>query len=80
MSHKGRNGGFKLLISPDELSLLDLIEVFQGEFRLNSCYNRGQKCPIINDCQVREKIENVEKNMINDLSKISMKMLIDENK
>jgi len=77
-SHKGKNGGFKFIIPPEKISLLDLIEVFQGKFQLNNCYNKGQECPIINDCPIRKEIEKVEENLVVDLSKISLKMLIEK--
>ena len=78
-SYKGKKGGYKPVVHADKISLLDLIEVFQGKFRLSNCYGKEQQCPIINDCQIREEIENVEKNLIGDLSKISLKTLINKN-
>lgn len=78
-SHKGKKGGFKLAKSADKIFLLDLIEIFQGEFQLSNCYGKGQECPLINDCLIRKEIERVQKKLISDLSRISLKMLINKN-
>ena len=78
-SYKGKKGGFKPSVSANELLLLDLIEIFQGKFQLNSCSTKGQECPLINDCPIKREIETIEKRIINDLSGISLKMIIDKN-
>jgi DNA-binding IscR family transcriptional regulator len=56
-----------------------LIEIFQGEFQLSNCYIKGQECPLINDCPIRKEVEKVQKELINDLSSISLKVLITKN-
>jgi len=78
-SQKGKKGGFKLLVSANELFLLDVIEIFQGKFQLNSCSTKGYECPLIDDCLTKREIEKIEKRLINDLSGISLKMMIDKN-
>jgi len=78
-SQKGKKGGFQLAKSADKISLLELIEIFQGEFQLSNCYIKGQECPLINDCPIRKEVEKVQKELINDLSSISLKVLITKN-
>ena len=41
---QGPKGGFRLLISPEQLSLLDVIEAVMGEIFLNDCILRPDSC------------------------------------
>ena len=41
---QGPKGGFRLLISPEKLSLLDVIEAVMGEIFLNDCILRPDSC------------------------------------
>ena len=79
-SCKGKKGGFKLSLSAEQIFLIDLIRIFQGPIQLSGCYDREQKCPLIEDCPVRSQIERVEQNFIADLKKISLKTIIDREK
>ena len=36
-SYKGNKGGFRLIKKPEDIYLIDLIEIFQGKFSLNEC-------------------------------------------
>jgi len=76
-SYKGKRGGFKLSLSADQIFLIDLIKVFQGPVQLSGCFDKGQKCPLVEDCPVRFDIERVEQKFIEDLAKISLKTIID---
>jgi Rrf2 family iron-sulfur cluster assembly transcriptional regulator len=41
---QGSKGGFRLLISPQKLSLLDVVEAVNGEIFLNDCILRPDSC------------------------------------
>ena len=41
---QGPKGGFRLLISPEKLSLLDVVEAVAGEIFLNDCILRPDSC------------------------------------
>lgn len=43
-SFRGTAGGFSLLKNPDELTMLDVIEVIEGPMWLNQCVDPGQEC------------------------------------
>jgi Rrf2 family protein len=76
-SYKGKRGGFKLSLSAEQILLIDIIKIFQGPIQLSGCYNRGEKCPLIEDCPVRRELEKIEQNFITDLKKISLKTILD---
>lgn len=46
VSHKGSGGGFTLARRPAEIYLVDLMEAFQGSFKLNECFFKKRSVPI----------------------------------
>ncbi len=41
---QGAKGGFRLVLSPEKLTLLDVIEAVMGEVYLNNCVLRSDSC------------------------------------
>jgi Rrf2 family protein len=41
---QGPKGGFRLLVPPEQLTLLDVIEIMMGEIFLNKCAIRPETC------------------------------------
>jgi Rrf2 family protein len=75
-SFKGSGGGFLLAKPLNEIFLLDLMRILQGEFRLNECFFKKAKCPNIKNCLLRRKITNIEKYVISQLKNINLASLI----
>lgn len=67
-SYKGQGGGFKLNVDPSTLSLLKLIEIFQGPFKLNDCIFKKDICPNVRICKVKKKIDMIQKHVVSELS------------
>lgn len=51
-SVRGGNGGFRLAKRPEEISLLDIMNVFQGPAAINDCAVEGGKCRLSKSCPV----------------------------
>ena len=51
---QGAKGGFRLLRSPDGLSLLDVVEATIGEILLNDCLMNPRICRRSQDCAVNK--------------------------
>lgn len=49
---QGARGGYRLLIPPEKLSLLDVIEAIIGEIFLNDCVVRPESCHASSSCAV----------------------------
>jgi Rrf2 family protein len=59
-SHRGAGGGFQLAVSPEKVSLLDVVEMVEGPLQINLCLPGEATCdrkswcgahPIWNDAQ-----------------------------
>lgn len=47
---QGAGGGLKLVVSPEKLTLLDVVETVIGEIFLNDCILRPESCNRSNSC------------------------------
>ncbi len=50
--HQGARGGFSLLKSPQEISMLEVVETMIGEIYLNECVTRPEGCLASYNCAV----------------------------
>jgi len=71
-SYKGKTGGFILARTANDISLIDIMRVFQGELRLNECIFKGLKCPNIKSCPLNKKISRIEDFVMKELSGITI--------
>ena len=62
---QGPKGGFRLLIPPDKMSLLDVVEAVIGEIFLNDCLMRPDSCARSHACAVN-KVWEKARNQLRD--------------
>ena len=77
-SYKGQGGGFILAIPPEKILLIDLIRIFQGPISLNECIFKKQICPEIKVCNLKKRIDNIEKYVIFQLKSITLECLLEK--
>jgi len=75
-SYKGNKGGFLLKKKPEDIYLIDLVEVFQGKFSLNECILNKDICPNIGDCILKDRVDDIEEKVKKDLKSINLRSLI----
>jgi len=75
-SYKGKRGGFRLRLAPEQIILADLIEIFQGPVQLSGCYEKGKECPLMKDCPVKSELERLGQQFEKELSNISLDIII----
>ena len=51
---RGARGGVALARPADDISLLEIVEAIDGPMTLNECTLDPDRCPMINDCLVRD--------------------------
>jgi Rrf2 family protein len=74
-SYKGKNGGFELAREPDDIFLLDLMQIFQGQFKISECIFKKNTCPNQQYCLLKSQIDSIEKMVLKKISSISLKSL-----
>lgn len=75
-SYKGLGGGFKLVLPANKIFLLDLIEIFQGPFKLNECFFKKVICSNTKTCILRKKMNAIERYVLSELKSISIASLL----
>ncbi len=75
-SYKGKGGGFTLALPLEKISLLDVMEIFQGTIRLNECKFKKSDCPYTSNCLLKEKIDEIEREVIAKLKAITIASII----
>ena len=75
-AYKGQGGGFSLAVRADKLFLVRVMEIFQGQLRLNECFLKKVTCPHTRLCPLRKKINNIEKYVLRELKSITIASLL----
>ena len=75
-SYKGNKGGFRLIKKPEDIYLIDLIEIFQGKFSLNECLLNKDICPNKGNCILKDKVDGIEEKVKTELGSIDLRSLI----
>ena len=76
LSYKGNKGGFRLIKKPEDIYLIDLIEIFQGNFSLNECLLNKDICPNKGNCILKDKVDGIEEKVKTELGSIDLRSLI----
>ena len=53
-SVRGVNGGFHLAMKPEDITLLDVIEVMEGPLSIVDCVSAPKRCKLSENCAPRE--------------------------
>ncbi|MDD5292175.1 MAG: Rrf2 family transcriptional regulator [Candidatus Omnitrophica bacterium] len=75
-SCKGQGGGFSLARKPEKIFLMDLMNIFQGPFKLNECFFKMKCCPNTKTCLLRKRISRIEQYVIAQLQSITIASLL----
>lgn len=71
-SQRGRDGGFRLALAPDEIFIYKIAEIFQGEFALNEHVFRGGPCPEQKRCNLKAKLDEIERKALAEFKSITI--------
>lgn len=76
----GREGGLELPRPASEITLKDIVEVFEGPVLLSECMqSKGEDdCPFRGNCPVRSKWGRVQVAMLQEMASVTMASLVNE--
>lgn len=76
-STRGKEGGIYLLRKPEDVSIHEILELFDPKSLLfNSCYQEGYDCPRIGGCNVHSQMKSVQEKINRQLRKVSFADLL----
>jgi Rrf2 family protein len=74
---RGCNGGYKLLKSEERISVLDIIELFEGRVRLASCHKQCARDGNVKNCPTFEVWSRLEKLFREEAASITIREIVD---
>ncbi len=75
-SYRGKGGGFTLEMPVHHISVLELINTFQGFIQFNKCRTNGATCSNIAYCELRNRVSHIEQQVIADLKPLTIASLL----
>ena len=75
---QGAKGGLRLVVSPEKLTLLDVVETVVGEIFLNDCLMRPESCSRSNACAVHTVWEKARHQLRETLREATFARLLKE--
>ncbi len=75
-SYKGKKGGFSIAVPIKDVSLFDIIKIFQGDLRLNDHAFKGKMCPNFNMCALKKELDIVEDKLEKELKSITLDVML----
>lgn len=76
---QGARGGLRLILAPEEVSLLDVVEAVIGEIFLNDCIVRPESCNRSSACSVHLVWEKARDQLRQTLREVSFAELLRQN-
>jgi len=75
---QGARGGYRLIIPPEKLTLLDVIEAIIGEIFLNDCVIRPESCHASSSCAVNNVWMQARNQLRQTLAQVTFTKLLEE--
>ncbi|TFH17022.1 MAG: Rrf2 family transcriptional regulator [Lentisphaerales bacterium] len=74
-STRGKMGGFRLARTPASITVLHVLEIFQGKIRATDCVVADIVCTRKDICQLHGSLRGVEQKLSKELKRITIAML-----
>jgi len=75
-SSRGSGGGFGLAVARGRITMLDILETFEGETRLNLCLTHGPSCNRKSRCPAHAVWEEAQRALVAVLRQASLEKLV----
>ena len=75
---RGAKGGYRLLFSPNKLTLLDVVEAVTGEIFLNDCVMRPESCFRSSECSIHRVWEKAREQLRETLKEATFAKMLEE--
>jgi len=75
---QGSKGGYRLLVPPQNLTMLDVVEAVIGEIYLNDCVIRPESCQRVSACSIHRVWEKARDQLRATLRKANFKNILED--
>ena len=75
-SLKGKGGGFRLLVSPADISVYKVMEIFQGPLRVAECVTKTRVCSRKKTCPLCSPLNELGVRLSKELDGITIDVLV----
>lgn len=79
VTERGCQGGYKLNVAPESVTILDFIELFEGPLELVSCMDQDKRCMHLDKCKTSTSWHMLAESFQREARKISLAKIIDLN-
>ena len=79
-SIRGAKGGFRLARKPEELTLLDIVEVMEGPLAIVDCVRSPEKCGRNGQCATREVWDRLNSGIREAMRKVTLADMIENSR
>ncbi len=76
---RGCNGGFVLLKPPEETTVLEIMELFEGKIEFSDCNKNSSTCSMLYRCPTTKIWATLAKNLREEAGKITLAEVIKNN-
>lgn len=72
---RGAQGGYRLIKSPRDLTLKEIVEAVEGPFGVADCFKHGVVCELQETCQSRKALFSLNDHILDYLNKTTLEHL-----
>ncbi|QSH41506.1 Rrf2 family transcriptional regulator [Lentisphaerota bacterium ZTH] len=76
---RGCHGGYLLNRSPETISLLEIVEIFEGPVELVKCRKGTSVCPRQSECAAQSVWHKLSRTIRTELAKVTLASIVQEN-
>jgi len=73
---QGSKGGYRLLVPPEKLTMLDVVEAVIGEIYLNDCVIRPESCNRLSSCSIHRIWETARDQLRETLKEVKFSRIL----
>ncbi|MEE8359391.1 MAG: Rrf2 family transcriptional regulator, partial [Candidatus Omnitrophota bacterium] len=73
----GKGGGFNLALDSNKITIIKLIEIFQGKFTLSDHTFKKNICHDIATCPLKKMLDKIEGHVRSELDQVTIAYLVD---
>jgi Rrf2 family protein len=76
ITERGCKGGYKINVAPEDITILDFIELFEGPLKLVNCNDKDKRCMRFDECKTSGTWQILAENFRREADKITLTKII----